>query len=424
MSTTVGIAMLVIGLLVGAGVTYVIAPSLTSGGGGGGTALSGTIPIGALLDLSGNLADFGTREKVAATMAVADINAYLAASGSSVKFNLLVQDTGSDPAKALQALQALQSQGAKVFVGPLSSGEASNILQTANSNHLVLISQSSTAISLAIPDDYLFRLIPNDGAQSLAIARELTQNGYKDVVIVQRHDTYGDGLANATLNRFKALGGAAEPLIQYSTTATDYGPTVSQILSEYNAAVAKVGASKVAVVAISFEEAGQIMLTAKSSAAALMSATWFGSDGEATSTIIANATTGAGQAAAQVHLYSSIYAPASSTKLSDFTNRFKSTSNQTPDPYSASVYDCAWVGALSILAAQKNDGAAVVKVLPTVANNYYGVSGWTELQPSGDLAPTLGYDIWSVAVQTGSPTWVISGHWDPGTDKVSGPAFP
>jgi branched-chain amino acid transport system substrate-binding protein len=417
-----GIALLVIGLLVGAGVTYVVAPGKT--GSGTTTGLSGTIPIGALLDLSGQLSDFGTREKVAATMAVNDVNAYLAASGSSVKFNLLVQDTGSDPAKALQALQALQSQGVQVFAGPLSSGEASNILQTANSNHLVLISQSSTAISLAIPGDYLFRLIPNDGAQSLAIARELQQKGYTDVVIVQRHDTYGDGLANATLNRFKALGGNAEPIIQYSTTATDYGPTVSQILSEYQTAVGKVGASKVAIVAIAFDEAGQILLKAESAAPQLMSATWYGSDGEATSTIIANSTTGSGQAAAQVHLYSSIYAPASSDKFSNFTARYMATANQTPDPYSASVYDCVWVGALSILAAGKNDGAAVVKVLPTVANNYYGVSGWTELQPSGDLAPTLGYDIWSVTVQNGTPTWEISGHWDPGSDKVTGPAFP
>src|SRR5450759_3400526 len=120
MSTTVGIAMLVIGLLIGSSLTYVLIPSMsgtstTSASTTASAGLTGTIPIGALLDLSGQLSDFGTREKVAATMAVSDVNAYLAASGSSVKFSLLVQDTGSDPAKALQAVQALQSKGVQVF---------------------------------------------------------------------------------------------------------------------------------------------------------------------------------------------------------------------------------------------------------------------------------------------------------------------
>jgi len=247
-------ALLVVGLLVGAGLTYALTSSSSSSKASG---LSGTITIGDLTDLSGALSAIGTQQKTAVDLAVTDINTYLTQSGvTNVKFAANDQDTGLVPAKALTDLQSLYSSGVQVVVGPLTSSEASTVLQTANQDHVVLISASSTAISLAIPNDYLFRLVPNDAAQSLAIARELVSQNVKDIILIAQNSVYGAGLANATANRFTALGGNIQDKLLYSTTVTDFTPTLTTAQSDYTAAVAKYGASSVAIVAIGFQEVG------------------------------------------------------------------------------------------------------------------------------------------------------------------------
>ncbi|HUI01684.1 MAG TPA: ABC transporter substrate-binding protein [Nitrososphaerales archaeon] len=416
-------ALLVVGLLVGAGLTYALTSTSTSSTSSTTTssgALSGTITIGDLTDLSGQLSAIGTQQKQAVDLAVGDINNYLTTLGiTSYKFAANDQDTSLQPAKALTDLQTLASSGVQVVVGPLTSAEASNVLQTANQDHIVLISASSTAISLAIPNDYLFRLVPNDAAQSLAIARELVTQNVKDIIVINQNSVYGAGLANATINRYKALGGNVQDQIQYSTTVTDFTPTLTTAQSDYTAAVGKYGAGSVAVVCIGFQEVGQMLLQTKSSFPGLLQTTWYGSDGESQNTDFTNSTGGVGPVSAQIKLISTIGEnPAATDKYNNFVKEFTAVAKQAPDSYAVGAYDATWVAALSIMAAGKNSGQAIQASLPAVANNYFGAVGWTELQPSGDMAPT-GYSIYEVTSSGGTDQWVLAGTWDAGTDAVT-----
>ncbi len=404
------------------GQTTTTTTTVTGTGQGG---LSGTITIGDLAALSGSLASYGQREKIAVDMAISDVNSYLTAQGiTNLKFAAAHVDTGTDPAKALSGIQTLAAQGVKAFVGPLSSGEASAILQFANSNNLVMCSQSSTAISLAIPNDNLFRLSPNDAAQGKAIARELHDLGYQQVVVLNRHDTYGDGLAKALIDDFKALGGSssAHSPLAYDIATSDFTALLSGVQDDYNAAVSQLGASKVAIVAVTFETDGAgILLKAQSSFTGLLNGVWFDTDGVATSTIVVNATSGSGQVAAKVKLVSTLGQPTPSSptvKSIDFANRFNATAHQPPDAYGPAAYDCAYMFALSILAAGRYDGQAIQQTFPLIANNYFGVTGWTLLQDSGDRAP-IGYLYYEVQVVNGTPTWVVAGSYDASTDALT-----
>ena len=147
---------------------------------------------------------------------------------------------------------------------------------------------------------------------------------------------------------------------------------------------------------------------------------WFGTDGEAQDAVIVNATT-SGPSVAQVILPSTVYAPVNNSRTLAFYTRF---ANAYPgnycDSYCLGAYDDVWLGANAILQAGANDGTAVQAVLSTVADNFYGVTGWMGLQPSGDRIPSS-YQIWKV-VNQGSPmkpTWVLAGSWDDATDTVT-----
>ena len=197
-TTTVGA-----GVTVTTAVTSTVSFTVTSGGAGSGLCNGQTISIGALNDLSGSLSAQGKGDLAAEQLAIQDVNSYVQSSGCNLTFQLNAQDYKLDNPTALSELQAMYSSGVQVVIGPLNSGTAQYILSTADSDHVVLISPSSTSAALgflptASSPKYLFRTAPNDAAQGQADAREMVTEGAQGVIIINRDDTYGDGLANAT----------------------------------------------------------------------------------------------------------------------------------------------------------------------------------------------------------------------------------
>ncbi|MGC9147744.1 MAG: hypothetical protein ACP5GL_08080, partial [Infirmifilum sp.] len=70
-----------------------------------------TVPIGALLELTGDLESYGKRDQVALELAVQDINAFAESVGSPFRFKLLVEDTATSPEQARAKIQVLAAQG-------------------------------------------------------------------------------------------------------------------------------------------------------------------------------------------------------------------------------------------------------------------------------------------------------------------------
>ncbi|MDG6898165.1 MAG: ABC transporter substrate-binding protein [Nitrososphaerota archaeon] len=452
-STAAVAALFIIGLIIGAGAVYGLgvsssAPSTvtstvtsTVAGAGAtqtqtivstvtGTAasgLSGTITIGDLVALTGDLSAYGQRSKDAVDMAIADINAWLATTGSPVRFAVDHEDTATDPNTALQKLQLMASKGIQAYVGPMTSAEARNVLSYANNNHLVLISQSSTAEDLKIANDYLFRLVPSDYAQAAAAAKMMQALGIKDAIFISRSDTWGVGLSSATIADFKAIGGTEVDQIQYQVSSSgsyDFSSQLATLNTDYTNAVKQYGAANVGIMAVSFDELATMYQQA-SSYPSLLSSTWFGTDGTAESSTVTGTS---GQTAAQVKSLSTIYAPTLSSKEQNFTNAFVAKYNQHPDAYSYSAYDATWVAALSIIACGANSGACIQKTLPGVAAGYFGVAGWPDLDYGGDRA-IADYAIWEVGPCSSAPagsctagqtyTWNQVGTWNSGSNSVT-----
>lgn len=455
-STATVAALFIIGLIIGAGAVYGLgvsssAPSTVTStvtstvAGQGATAtktvtstsvsttttgtsgLSGTITIGDLVALTGDLSAYGQRSKDAVDMAIHDINAWLTTTGSPVRFAVDHEDTATDPNTALQKLQLMASKGIQVYIGPMTSAEVRNVITYANNNHLVLISQSSTAEDLKIANDYLFRLVPSDYAQSAAAATVMQSLGIKAAVVVSRSDTWGVGLSDATANDFQALGGTVVDHIQYQVSSSgsyDFSSQLATLNTDYSNAVAKYGAANVGIMAVSFDELATLYQQA-SSYPNLLNATWFGTDGTAESSTVTGT---AGQPAAAVKSLSTIYAPTLSGKEQNFTKAFVSQYNQHPDAYSYSAYDATWVAALSILACGANSGTCIQKTLPGAAQNYFGVAGWPNLDFAGDRA-IADYAVWQVMPCSSAPagtctssetyTWIQVGTWNAGSNTVT-----
>lgn len=419
----------------------------------GGLCLSGkTITIGELLDLSSALSTFGVRAKDVSLLAINDINSFLSTAGCNLRFSVSASDYSLSNTLALTELQAFVASGVQVVVGPLNSGAAQYVLPFANSNHIVLISPSSTSAALSIPNDYLFRTIPNDASQGMADARMAQAEGAAKLIIIERHDSYGDAVANVTGSDFNYLltssTGAVDKnscvstdtvcIIQYDTATTDFTASINALFVAFTALNATSYVNKVAIDAVSFEEFGQIILQATLQHPSLLkgtlpgcgpvpgcvgsgpTSTWIGTDGEAQDTVITS----------NIGLSGFFQNNRLPSTLAGFFNNTKTTRlysalasaypGVTCDIYCASAYDAVWLAALGTLQVGSYNGTRIQAAMLTVADNYYGVTGWNHLDPSGDRVAAM-YQIWKVVVPSGGrPMWVFAGYWDAATNTFVG----
>ncbi len=117
------------------------------------------VKIGVLASLTGSGSSLGKNTVAALEIAADQIET---ATKGRIRFRLLVRDTQLDPSQALDAIQDLDSRGVNIVFGPQSSSEVAAIKPYADAHNILIISQGSTASSLAIPGDNIFRLCPND----------------------------------------------------------------------------------------------------------------------------------------------------------------------------------------------------------------------------------------------------------------------
>ncbi|RLE63523.1 MAG: hypothetical protein DRJ47_09335 [Thermoprotei archaeon] len=393
------IGALVVGIVLGSTFLYFFAPSIlprqveyveVS-------KLPKEIPIGLIVDLSGFLSSYGKREQKAAQLAIEDINNFVKAIGLNTTFVLYVEDNQAKADKALAAVQSLASRGVKVIIGPMSSGAVTTVKTFADSNKIIIFSHTSTAVSLAIPNDYVFRAVPTDAIQGKAIATLLKTLGIKKAAVIYLGETWGEGLFTGFKEEFEKNGGEVVG-IAVDPQATDISPEVRKLSDT----VKQLGVGpETAILTFLYEQAVQALALAREDPV-LKSVRWFGCDGTAGSQRIINET---GDVAVQVGGFlSTVFNPTDSPKKEEFRNRYVERFNEEPDPYSYNTYDAVWTVALAILSVGEYDSEKIAKALPIVAEKYFGVSGWMRLDENGDRA-SGDYIILGVVYENGKYVW-------------------
>jgi branched-chain amino acid transport system substrate-binding protein len=322
----------------------------------------------------------------------------------------------------------MAASGIVVVVGPLNSGALKAIYKDAQSLQVVLISPSSTSPALAGVSPYVFRTAPNDVWQGSADARLMYSQGVRGVIIAYRDDTYGYGLYNYTSSRFEAIGGSGVTVdaVPYSTALSGtqaFSSIAGTINSDYQTLVSQYGADHVAVDSIAFEEVGYLLEEMQASYPKMLSTPqpWYGVDGEAGDTVLTNSTYG--PLMLSVRMDATVFGYTNSSKTMAVCADFASQPSLSCNSYGLGAYDDVWLGALSILDCGANSGTCVSQILPSVADSYYGVTGWTILTPGHDrsLEPAT-YQIWVVAKPPGNPmglNWYLGGEWSGQGDSVT-----
>lgn len=233
------------------------------------------IQIGVLLPLTGG--SQSTANDMLAGLEVAREHMRYYLQQHELVLNLVIRDSQGDPPSALAALQDLKQQGVRVVIGPQSSHVAEAIVDYANENGILLLSPSSTAISLAKPDN-LFRLCPNDTHQARALAMLMSQQDIKTVIPVFVEDNYGSDLHAAFRSEFTDAGGTVLPGISFPYEALDFTSVVPMMEAAAPPLSATEAIASTAVLLIAHNQQAVNLLAAIPTASALGELRWFSSE--------------------------------------------------------------------------------------------------------------------------------------------------
>jgi branched-chain amino acid transport system substrate-binding protein len=361
------------------------------------------IVIGALLALTGEGSSLGEASKVALELAVNDTNAYLANISSKMRMRLIIEDTRTDPAVALEKLQKLSSEGVKIVIGPGASAEIEAVKAYADENGILLISHASTAPSLAIPGDNLFRFCTDDTYQAAAISNRIWNEGVSVLVPMWRGDVWGDDLTNATNESFKALGGTVVDGVRYNVSTVNFSTAIDSLNSKVVEAIAQYGDIVVAVHLIAFEAVVPIFIEAQNQSN-LSNVRWYGSDGTALNNVLVQ-----NDQAARFAVRTGFESPLFGCKLEDETGRvrkaIKEKLGRPPEAYAIAAYDALWAVTYAYQVTGETDDIEVLKAAVVNATGYYyGSKEWPALNKAGDRESGI-YDFWAVAEAESAFMW-------------------
>jgi len=410
----------IIGLIIGGGIGYTMAPTKTVEVTVAGDieyvdvpvpALSGVIPIGVLYSNTGHIDTSGP----AAAIALEEVNAYLEALKLDLTFEFVEECAEGSATEALAKFQSMVARGVKVVIGFNWSSQCKAVKDYADENHIIVFSDGSTSPIVAIPDDYIFRLAVTDTTQNSALAPAIYDMGIEHIIIVARNDAWGDGNYETMKELYEAEGGVVEEYLRYDSEKTEFSAEAAALNDVVVQLNTQYGAEKVALATWSFEFPA--LFAACKEYPALKNAIWFGSNGFGRSTTLVDEN----PEAYQTTFHAMIMGTAASSRFNSFQAKYlKLSGGRLPSTYNTHVYDIVWLVCKSILESGTYDGAIVKEVLPTVAEQYWGACGWTKLNENGDRAESS-YELWTVNLNatSGLPAWYREAVYDSGSGSLS-----
>ncbi|AFK51236.1 Extracellular ligand-binding receptor [Thermogladius calderae 1633] len=387
-STPASLAFLLIGLVLGFPLGYVastiISPQSTS------APQTGQVReyrIGVTLPLSGELSSIGKIWEKVVYLAFDDLNEEVKTYGFNVNFKPVILDDGTQDDKALANVQSFAQMGIKVVIGPAASSQVKAVKSFADANHIVIISPSSTAPTLAIPNDFIFRTVGSDAKQAKALATLAYTQGARTVVVFHRNDEYGNAFAEFFTRYFSQFNNTKVYDLPYQTGLSDYTSEVNALASK----VQSTGADSVVLIAFDTDAANILAHAAGNSV--LSSVRWFLSEGPHGAQELLSPTIG--QFAQKVRLLGTRPLFVHNPLYDEFAKKLKEKYGVEPTVFCDTLYDAIQLAGWAILRAGKYDGDAIRASLVEVAKHYYGPSGWTMFDENGDKA-FQDYGVWAI----------------------------
>ena len=357
------------------------------------------VKIGVLASESGALASFGTSLQKAVRLAQEQVNA---AGGvfDGRPLELVVRDTGSDPATAAALASELVDEGVVAFVGPETSGQADAVLDVAIAAEVPMVSCCATSADLSARNSassgFFFRTAPSDVLQGEALAF-VAKNGVNDVAsglvfpacpqvaFFARPDSYGEGFQTEFSENYvgESVGFESAAIVAEGTFPND-DPSQGEVDGAAAAFVTAIAANadptkELCIVFITFGfEGARLIGQMEPELAALQAAGsldyhYLTGDGAQEAAFLQELQTNA-PSSIQQKLVGTVPFHALSPAFDQFSTAFSARHGEAPSAYCAQAFDSLFITALATAKARSTVGTDVRNALFSVSGRDGGVS--------------------------------------------------
>lgn len=196
---------------------------------------SETIKVGLNVELSGDVASYGSNCANGAELAIEEINAAGGVLGEQLE--ILKRDCQSKPDEAMNLSASLVDQGIVAQIGPLTSGNVAGSTPIMMSKKVPLIAPAATAVNVTVDEktgqvnDYIFRVCYLDSDQANRMA-DFALNDLKvknAAIFGSTSDDYAKGLAKYFKENFVKNGGTIVDEEGFVNGDKDFKATLTKI---------------------------------------------------------------------------------------------------------------------------------------------------------------------------------------------------
>lgn len=186
------------------------------------------ISIGAVLPLTGNIAQYGEYMKQGIELAIED--ALKAGLIQKNECRIFIEDAQADPRKSVDAFKKLINVNNIIGCIPATSGVTLAMMPIANSNNVVLINASAISTQIDEAPDYVFSVLPNAGFEGKYLAEiSYDELDKRNASVIFRNDQSGNSFKENYVEKFKELGGNVLYVDGHEPNINDFRPYISKI---------------------------------------------------------------------------------------------------------------------------------------------------------------------------------------------------
>jgi branched-chain amino acid transport system substrate-binding protein len=315
------------------------------------------ILVGLNCELSGAVASYGSNAANGAKLAFEEINAKGGVLGK--QFKVLERDSQSKTDEAMNVSADLVSKGVVAQIGPLISGAVAACTSVMNENQIPLIAPAATAPGVTVDEKtgetfpYIFRACFLDSDQGERMAEFAYDTlGVKTAAIYgSTSDDYAKGLAKYFKEAFEAKGGTIVAQEGYVTGDKDFKATLTKIKAVQPEFIYVPGYYQ--EVSILVKQARELGITVPMG----------GGDGWDSPDML----TVAGAEALNNTYFTNHYSVQDpKPAIANFVKAYEEKYNKTPDSFAALGYDCAYLLAEAIKAANSTDPVKIKEALENI----------------------------------------------------------
>ena len=333
---------------------------------------SQAVKIGLLSPQTGPIAQYAPGFEAAADIAIAELNK---THEGDFTFELIVLDSGCDGTQAATAAQTLIDSGVSAIIGAACSGATLGAIAVAAPAGVPMVSYASTAPGITTADDngYLFRVVPSDAQQAIALVAVASAAGAKKPAVLYMTNDYGSGLGD---NFKKNWSGSLCTEVAYDPTEGKYDAS--------SLAQSVIDGGCDSVLLMSYATDGATIMEALSAQG--FTGSMIGADGVADAEFTQSFT----DTAAVDGLIATRPRPGQdSSAKTDFESAYAAADGADGAIYTGETYDAIKIAAAAKVSDPDGDLLAALK---KTGVNYVGASGTHTFDSNGDVLGT-GYEV-------------------------------